>query len=433
MAYQSFDRPSARCGSEIAGKKRTAAVRTAAVLLAVAGIGLSGCASNKPADTDFTPGQQNTSTTSKIAAALSPAAIGKSVSNSYKAGSEKISKAVNPKPKSPEDTQSRNSGMAWWSRKKADPEPTADFFVALRARSRADGRVGSGRDAIREGSRDRQEQRAALVGYAHLLDSRGQKVKALDYYVRAVKANPNDASVVNDLGLCYARQGKFDLALEYLGKAVELQPDRELYRNNIATVLVEVGRVDEAVSQIAAVYGEPIAHYNVGVLLKQQGKRQEAANQFARAIAQDPGMDDAREWLDRLNAEDAPREELASVQVAESTEGNGIGTPTAHAQPVTEDGVEAAPLPSSRAASCQPSDDRCHAIFSARNCRLQRSRHAPCAGSGSNSNIALGCSDGRDVRERHSGRAGSAVELRTAKPLLKASGKGPLLGAEPLG
>ena len=132
----------------------------------------------------------------------------------------------------------------------------------------------------------------------------GKRSKRLDYYVRAVKANPNDASVVNDLGLCYARQGKFRPALEYLGKAVELQPDRELYRNNIATVLVEVGRVDEAVSQIAAVYGEPIAHYNVGVLLKQQGKRQEAANQFARAIAQDPGMDDAREWLDRLNAEE---------------------------------------------------------------------------------------------------------------------------------
>ena len=58
-------------------------------------------------------------------------------------------------------------------------------------------------------------------------------------------------------------------------KAVELQPDRELYRNNIATVLVEVGRSDEAVRQIAAVYGEPIAHYNVGVLLQQQGKRQD--------------------------------------------------------------------------------------------------------------------------------------------------------------
>ena len=352
MVYQPFNRPSARFDSEIVARRRTAALRTAAALITAASMGLSGCASTKPGDNDF--GQDPQGTGSKLAAALSPAAIGKSVSNTYKAGSEKVSKAIKPKPKAPEGAQSRTSSTAWWSRKNTDPEPTADFFVAL---ARVHEQTGEWDQAVMQYEKAiaiDSHSAPALVGYAHLLDSRGQKVKALDYYVRAVKSNPDDASVVNDLGLCYARQGKFDLALQYLGKAVELQPDRELYRNNIATVLVQIGhsrsRKRGRQAQVAAVYAsEPIAHYNVGVLLKQQGKRLEAVDQFAKAVEQDPGMDDAREWLDRLNAEEAPREELASVQVAESTEGNGISTPTAHAQPVTDDGLEPASRPSSRA------------------------------------------------------------------------------------
>ncbi|MES1213640.1 MAG: hypothetical protein ABUL64_03555, partial [Singulisphaera sp.] len=108
------------------------------------------------------------------------------------------------------------------------------------------------------------------------------------------------------------------LALTYLGKAVELQPDRELYRNNIAMVLVEVGRPEDAVAQIAAVYGEPVAHYNVGVLLSQQGQPRLAAEQFAAAVRQDPAMQDAREWLARLNAAEAPRERLVAAEVPAS-------------------------------------------------------------------------------------------------------------------
>ena len=173
------------------------------------------------------------------------------------------------------------------------------------------------------------ENGPALIGYAHVLDRQGQKVKATEYYLRAFKAYPQDASVANDLGLCYARQGKFDRSIEYLEKAVELQPDRELYRNNIATVLVEVGRVDEAVSQVAAVYGEPIAHYNVGVLLKQRGRRQDAVEQFAAAVKQDPSLTQARDWLDQLTAEEEPREQLASAQLAEPASAEPVRAITA--------------------------------------------------------------------------------------------------------
>ena len=43
-----------------------------------------------------------------------------------------------------------------------------------------------------------------------------------------------------------------------------------------------------------------------------------AVRQFASGRNQDPGMNAARDWLDRLNAEEEPREQLASAQMAEA-------------------------------------------------------------------------------------------------------------------
>ena len=107
-----------------------------------------------------------------------------------------------------------------------------------------------------------------------------------------------------------------------------MQPDRDLYRNNIAAVLVEIGRVDDAVAQVAAVYGEPIAHYNVGILLKEQGKRRAAADQFALALEADPSLTQVREWLDRLNENQKPREQMASAEIVDP-EPNSVAVATA--------------------------------------------------------------------------------------------------------
>lgn len=306
MVYQIFKRRVRR--SECVRRRTAGPLCALSIALAMAGFSLVGCVSPKPGDADY--GQQPTGL-----AALSPSAIGQSVSKSVKAGTDKVSQSLKPKPKS-EEVAKRDSAGGWWPVKKKDPPPTPEFFVALARVHEQTGEHDMAAAQYEKALALDKNHLDALVSYAHMLDGQGQKVKATEYYVRAVKAHPQDASAANDLGLCYARQGKYELALEYLDKAVSLQPDRELYRNNIATVLVEIGRPDEAVQQIAAVYGEPIAHYNVGVLLNHQRRPEQAIRQFAIAIQQDPAMEEAREWLDRLNAE-APREQLASAQMVE--------------------------------------------------------------------------------------------------------------------
>ena len=60
-----------------------------------------------------------------------------------------------------------------------------------------------------------------------------------------MKKHSKDASVHNDLGLCYHRRGMLPEATKALQKAVELKPDSKLYRNNLAAVYVDQGKNKE--------------------------------------------------------------------------------------------------------------------------------------------------------------------------------------------
>ena len=85
-----------------------------------------------------------------------------------------------------------------------------------------------------------------------------------------------------------------------MNRAVELSPDNPKYRNNLATILVETGRIDEAVQKLAVGSTPAVAHYNVGYLLHQKGQTNEALRHFQQALAIDPGLSPAREMLAQL-------------------------------------------------------------------------------------------------------------------------------------
>src|SRR6185369_3309261 len=112
--------------------------------------------------------------------------IGKSVSKTFKAGSDKVSTAFKPK-KTEEPT--RETTVAWWPFKK-DDGPGADFYVSLAQVHEQSNSYDQAINDYNKALSIDKEHSAALVGYAHLLDRQGQKVKATEYYLRATKAYP---------------------------------------------------------------------------------------------------------------------------------------------------------------------------------------------------------------------------------------------------
>lgn len=145
----------------------------------------------------------------------------------------------------------------------------------------------------------------ALLGLARLYDRLGRYDEALVFYGRAAKNGADDAGVQNDYGLCLARSGNNQDAVAALRRAVSLDPQKVLYRNNLATVLVELGRTEEAYQTLVVVHGEAVAHYNVGFLLNKQGRNSEALVHFQQSVKLDSSLQEARQWVVALGGKPA--------------------------------------------------------------------------------------------------------------------------------
>jgi Flp pilus assembly protein TadD len=167
-----------------------------------------------------------------------------------------------------------------------------------------------------------------LRAAARMEDRLGELPMAETLYHEAVTANPQHAGAMNDLGLCLARQGKLEASVQVLEQAIQLQPEKPLYRNNAATVLVEMRQDQRALGHLAAVHGAAQANYNLGQLLVQRGRQSEAAPYFQAAVEQDPQMQSAHLALAKLQGTAVP--DGAAVPASRETTSAGVapGAPT---------------------------------------------------------------------------------------------------------
>jgi Flp pilus assembly protein TadD len=186
---------------------------------------------------------------------------------------------------------------SFFSKKKATP----DLYVATARLCESRGDFAGAADQYEKALKDSPDYVPALLSYAHLQDHQNKLAEATTLYQRAVKANPKEASAFNDLGLCFARRGMAAESLGALGKAVLLQPDKALYRNNVAMVLVDQHRPDDALAQLRAVNNESVANYNVAVLLAQRNQDVLAQAHFRRALELNPSFAEAQQWNDHLS------------------------------------------------------------------------------------------------------------------------------------
>lgn len=185
---------------------------------------------------------------------------------------------------------------------KAAP-PGPEFYTRLAKVREQGGETATAQELYKKALQEDPHYLQAQLGSARLYDRLGRMDEATTGYLEAVRSHPTEASTFNDLALCYARQKKFNESAAALRRAVELRPEFPLYRNNLATVLVEQGRLDEAYQQLATVHGPAVAHYNLGFLLNKRGRPQDALQQFAMAVEKDPTFEPAQQWVESLSAD----------------------------------------------------------------------------------------------------------------------------------
>jgi len=119
----------------------------------------------------------------------------------------------------------------------------------------------------------------------------GHYPDALRELLASEKLNSNDPQLQNNLGLVYFMRQKYKLAIEHIDRALDLDSKYSEARNNRARVLIELGRYDEAVTELHKVladltYNDPSkAIVNLGLAYFKKGDFNQARSTFAKAIA----------------------------------------------------------------------------------------------------------------------------------------------------
>jgi tetratricopeptide (TPR) repeat protein len=181
---------------------------------------------------------------------------------------------------------------------KAKPSP--ELYATVAQFYERSGQPAQAEHVYQQSLRLWPKQLTPVLNYARFKDRQGSPQEALRLYQDAARDFPKEAAVYNDQGLFFARFGRTQEALRAFSQAIQLQPKRPLYRNNVAALLVDADRPDQALAQLKAVYGEAEACYKLGYLMEKKGASQEAQRWFARALQINPAMAEARTWLQYL-------------------------------------------------------------------------------------------------------------------------------------
>ncbi len=189
---------------------------------------------------------------------------------------------------------------------------TPELHVASAKLAERSQQIDSAREHYQKAVTTAPNNLSALRAAAHFEDRQGQFGAAEHLYRRAMAASGGDAGTLNDLALCTARQGRLDESRALLKQAVAKVPDKALYRNNLATVLVESNDIEGAIAELAAVHPPGVAEFNVARLLEKRGRTDEAAVYFAQAAAIDPAL------ANPSVAQAAPSTPLADPRLARS-------------------------------------------------------------------------------------------------------------------
>ena len=225
-------------------------------------------------------------------AQASKPSIGQSISEGFKNGFGKVTGALSPKTrvKPAEDPLSLSTKA----------EPSARLFVALAKLQEQEGRLAAAAERYEQALKKDPNYPGALLGYARLKERLGHPAEAEKLYEQAAKAHPREPSVANNAGLFYAKRKQYPKAVAALGQAVRLKPQEAKYRHNLALVLVQMGRNEEAFRHLRAVHTEAVSHYNLGYLLRTKGDGRAARFHFAQALRADSSMVAAKRWLAQL-------------------------------------------------------------------------------------------------------------------------------------
>ena len=125
-----------------------------------------------------------------------------------------------------------------------------------------------------------------LLGVCY--DEKGQFKEAQDEYKKAIKLEPINARFLNNLGYSYYLTSNDKQAIKWYQKALKFTPDDRRIQNNIGLAFGRRGEYAKAKETFVKAVGEHGALLNLGYIYSQQGRYQQAIEQFEAALQLQP-------------------------------------------------------------------------------------------------------------------------------------------------
>jgi tetratricopeptide (TPR) repeat protein len=157
------------------------------------------------------------------------------------------------------------------------------------------------------------------LGVAHFHKERFEE--AIPYFRKALEILPNYAEAHNNLGNALARTKKYEEALPHYRRAVALKPEFGEAWNNLGNALSQLGRQEESLGiyrhALDISPNRPDIHQGLGAVLLGMGRIEDAIAEFDKALALNP---DHAKALSNLGAalvlQNKPAEAIARCRQA---------------------------------------------------------------------------------------------------------------------
>ncbi len=159
------------------------------------------------------------------------------------------------------------------------------------------GKLGEAEGICRWIVQQRPDQAAAWHLRSIVAVRGGRPDLAVEFVGKAIAIDPNDVATHSNLGEYYRLLGNTDAAVASLRRAIELQPGHSNTWNNLGNALKDQGKLDDALAAYNKAAqlqpGWAVAYNNIGVVLRLKGNVDESLAAFDRAVAWEQDYADA--------------------------------------------------------------------------------------------------------------------------------------------
>jgi tetratricopeptide (TPR) repeat protein len=181
------------------------------------------------------------------------------------------------------------------------------------------GNLGEARKKYSEVADAKPKNLEAVLGLARIDQLSGMSHEAEQGFLRAQKLAPDAPEALNALGQFYASEKRWPDAVTQLNKAMLAAPAEKSYRYNLAVAMAYNGDIEGALPHFVRTVGDAEAHYNVGLILKDQARYAEAEEHLLLAVTKKPDLHQAQVWLDEVRHEQ-------ETTLSQAPAGSGVHT-----------------------------------------------------------------------------------------------------------